>query len=97
MTRLLFSQLNLSISGGSCFLESSVNDSRIVEVIHPPPGLQCSQLMLSPRGLGTALVTVNDIGLTPPLVASARVKLFLQTVIYDSFAARRFSEIMVCE
>lgn len=67
-------KLNLSISGGSCFLESSVNDSRIVEVIHPPPGLQCSQLMLSPRGLGTALVTVNDIGLTPPLVASATVQ-----------------------
>ncbi|KAI6671315.1 hypothetical protein NL676_006200 [Syzygium grande] len=67
-------KLNLSISGGSCFLESSVNDSRIVEVIHPPPGLQCSQLMLSPRGLGIALVTVNDIGLTPPLMASATVQ-----------------------
>ncbi|XP_030530756.1 nuclear pore complex protein GP210 isoform X1 [Rhodamnia argentea] len=66
-------KLNLSISGGSCFLESSVNDSQIVEVIHPPPGLQCSQLMLSPRGLGTALVTVNDIGLAPPQMASATV------------------------
>lgn len=66
-------QANLSITGGSCFLEVAVNDSQVVEVIQPPVGLQCLQLMLSPKGLGTAHVTVYDIGLAPPRAASALV------------------------
>ncbi|KAJ4729295.1 nuclear pore complex protein [Melia azedarach] len=65
---------NLSITGGSCFLEVAVNDSQVVEVIQPPVGLQCLQLMLSPKGLGTAHVTVYDIGLAPPRAASALVQ-----------------------
>ncbi|TYI08950.1 hypothetical protein ES332_A09G036900v1 [Gossypium tomentosum] len=65
---------NLSITGGSCFLEAVVNDSRVVEVTQSPPGLQCLQLILSPKGLGTAVVTVYDIGLTPNLVASVVVQ-----------------------
>ncbi|KAK9272744.1 hypothetical protein L1049_003121 [Liquidambar formosana] len=67
-------KVNLSITGGSCFLEAVVNDSRVVEIIQPLPELQCLQLMLAPRGLGTALVTVNDIGLVPPLAASSVVQ-----------------------
>ncbi|XVF57995.1 hypothetical protein PTKIN_Ptkin07bG0027000 [Pterospermum kingtungense] len=65
---------NLSITGGSCFLEAAVNDTRVVEVTQPPPGLQCLQLILSPKGLGTAVVTVYDIGLAPNLAASAMVQ-----------------------
>ncbi|KAM0958021.1 hypothetical protein EV1_023125 [Malus domestica] len=67
-------KLNLSITGGSCFLEATVNNSRVLEVIQPPTGLQCSQLILSPKAMGTALVTVYDIGLAPPLAASAVVQ-----------------------
>ncbi|XP_059670096.1 nuclear pore complex protein GP210 isoform X2 [Cornus florida] len=67
-------RLNLSITGGSCFVNATVNNSQVVEVIRPPPDLQCSQLMLAPKGLGTALVTVYDIGLSPPIAASAVVK-----------------------
>ncbi|PSS30358.1 Nuclear pore complex protein [Actinidia chinensis var. chinensis] len=67
-------QLNLSISGGSCFLDAVVNNSQVVEVIQQPSGLQCLQLVLVPKGLGTALVTVYDIGLSPPLAASAAVQ-----------------------
>lgn len=66
-------QVNLSITGGSCFLDAIVNDSRVVEAFLPPSGLQCLQLMVAPKGLGTALVTVNDIGTAPPLVASSVV------------------------
>ncbi|KAK4782397.1 hypothetical protein SAY86_016499 [Trapa natans] len=66
-------EVNLSIYGGSCFLEATTNDSQVVEINQPPPELQCSQMSLSPRGLGTALVTFNDIGLTPPVMASALV------------------------
>lgn len=53
-----------------------MNDSQVVEVVQPPLGLQCSQLMLSPKGLGTAFVTVWDIGLAPPITASAVVFFF---------------------
>lgn len=67
-------KVNLAITGGSCFLKVIVNDSQVVEVIQPPTDLQCSQLVLSPKGLGTALVTVYDIGLAPPLAASAVVQ-----------------------
>ncbi|CAI9088048.1 OLC1v1022278C1 [Oldenlandia corymbosa var. corymbosa] len=66
--------LNLSIVGGSCFLEALVNDSHITDVIQPPPDLQCRQLMLAPKRLGTVLVTVHDIGLSPAVAASSVVK-----------------------
>lgn len=67
-------QLNLSIAGGSCFLETLVNNSHILEVIQLPVDLRCLQLMLAPKRLGTALVTVYDIGLAPPLAASSVVQ-----------------------
>ncbi|KAL6960548.1 hypothetical protein U1Q18_038311 [Sarracenia purpurea var. burkii] len=67
-------ELNLSITGGSCFLDTVVNNSQVVEVIQQPSALQCSQLVLAPKGLGTALVTVYDIGLSPPLAASSVVQ-----------------------
>ncbi|XP_062106942.1 nuclear pore complex protein GP210 isoform X1 [Humulus lupulus] len=67
-------KVNLSTTGGSCFLEAFVNDTQVVEVVQPPTGLQCLQLILFPKGLGTAVVTVYDIGLTPPLTASAVVQ-----------------------
>lgn len=75
-------QANLSIAGGSCFLEAAVNDSQVVEVIQAPEGLQCLQLMLSPKGLGTALVTVYDVGLAPPRAASALVLYLLLCLLY---------------
>ncbi|XP_050223905.1 nuclear pore complex protein GP210 [Mercurialis annua] len=65
---------NLSISGGSCSLEASVNVSNVVEVIQSPPGLQCMQRTISPKGLGTALVTVHDIGLVPTVAVSCVVQ-----------------------
>ncbi|XP_065877577.1 nuclear pore complex protein GP210 isoform X2 [Euphorbia lathyris] len=67
-------KVNLSIIGGSCFMEARVNDSSVVEVVQSPPGMECLQLTLSPKGLGTALVTVNDVGLVPSIAASAVVK-----------------------
>uniref|UniRef100_A0A2P2KNT8 Uncharacterized protein MANES_17G112100 n=1 Tax=Rhizophora mucronata TaxID=61149 RepID=A0A2P2KNT8_RHIMU len=67
-------KVNLSIIGGSCFWEPAVNDSQVVEVMQPSPSLHCLQLTLSPKGLGAALVTVYDIGLTPPVAASAVVQ-----------------------
>ncbi|KAI3474918.1 hypothetical protein Pfo_030229 [Paulownia fortunei] len=66
-------RLNISIAGGSCFLDSLVNDTQIVEVIQVP-AYECSQLMLAPKTLGSALVTVHDIGLVPPLAASSTVQ-----------------------
>lgn len=62
-----------------------MNDSRLVEVVSLPPDLQCSQLMLSPKGLGTTLVTVHDIGLAPPVAASAVASLFFPSVFFALF------------
>lgn len=51
-----------------------MNDSKVVEVVKPPTGLQCLQLIIYPKGLGSASVTVRDIGLAPPTTASAMVR-----------------------
>ncbi|KAG8384867.1 hypothetical protein BUALT_Bualt04G0163000 [Buddleja alternifolia] len=67
-------RLNISITGGSCFLETLVNDTQVVEVIQQLPAYQCSDLVLAPKSLGYALVTVHDIGLVPPLAASSTVQ-----------------------
>nr|GMC67213.1 nuclear pore complex protein GP210 [Ipomoea batatas]GME06981.1 nuclear pore complex protein GP210 [Ipomoea batatas] len=67
-------RLNLSITGGSCSLDTLVNDTKVVEIMQPAPGLQCLQLLLAPKKLGTVLVTVRDIGLAPPLSASSMVQ-----------------------
>ncbi|KAG5527197.1 hypothetical protein RHGRI_028185 [Rhododendron griersonianum] len=64
-------RLNLTITGGSCFLDAVVNNSQVVEVIQKPSGLHCSQLVLAPKELGSALVTVKDIGLSPPVAAAS--------------------------
>ncbi|KAL3833124.1 hypothetical protein ACJIZ3_007860 [Penstemon smallii] len=66
-------RLNISITGGTCLLETQVNDTQIVKVIKLP-AYQCSQLMLAPKNLGSALVTVHDIGLVPPQAASSTVQ-----------------------
>lgn len=67
-------RLNLSIAGGSCYLDTHVNNSQVLEIVQLPLDLQCLQLMLAPKRLGTALVTVYDIGLAPPLAASSVVQ-----------------------
>lgn len=67
-------RLNLSIAGGSCYLDTHINDSQVLEIVQLPLDLQCLQLMLAPKRLGTALVTVYDIGLAPPLAASSVVQ-----------------------
>lgn len=67
-------RLNLSVTGGSCSLDTVVDNSEVVEVIQPPSSLQCLQLVLAPKGLGTTLVTVYDIGISPPLSATSVVQ-----------------------
>ncbi|XP_048503398.1 nuclear pore complex protein GP210 isoform X3 [Beta vulgaris subsp. vulgaris] len=67
-------KMNLSVVGGSCFLEVIVDDSEVVEVMEPGTGLQCSRLNLVPRGVGNAVVKVFDVGLSPPLTAISAVK-----------------------
>ncbi|XP_077228958.1 embryo defective 3012 isoform X2 [Tasmannia lanceolata] len=67
-------KVNLSITGGTCFLDPAVNDTQVVQVIRLPPSMQCSTLILGARGLGTALITVRDMGLVPPIAASALVQ-----------------------
>lgn len=54
-------------------MEGVTNDSQVVQVIQPPSGFECLQLILSPKGLGTANLNIYDIGLNPPQSASALV------------------------
>lgn len=67
-------KLNLSITGGSCFIDAAVNDTQVVDIIQPAPGLQCVQLLLAPKSLGIALVTVRDVGLALPVSAFSVVQ-----------------------
>ncbi|XP_057530542.1 nuclear pore complex protein GP210 isoform X2 [Amaranthus tricolor] len=67
-------KMNLSVFGGSCFLDIKVNDSRVVEVMQPATGLECSQLTLIPRGVGTAVVKIYDVGLSPSITTASVVK-----------------------
>lgn len=67
-------RLNLSITGGSCSLDTVVNNSEVVQVIQPPSSLHCLQLVLAPKGLGTTLVTIYDIGISLPLSATSVVQ-----------------------
>ncbi|KAL8471258.1 hypothetical protein ACS0TY_028786 [Phlomoides rotata] len=67
-------RLNISVTGGSCLLDTVVNDTQVVEVIQQIPAHERSQLMLAPKSLGSVLVTVHDIGLVPHLAASSTVQ-----------------------
>ncbi|KAF3328130.1 nuclear pore complex protein GP210 [Carex littledalei] len=67
-------KISLSISGGTCFLEAASNDTQVVQIIQHPEGVHCTNLVVGVIGLGTALVAVHDIGLSPSTVASATIK-----------------------
>ena len=62
-----------------------MNDSQVVEVAQPPPGLQCVQLRLLPKMLGIALVSISDIGLIPHTSTSAVVICFIDYLSIQLF------------
>lgn len=67
-------KVNLSVTGGTRFLDAVTNDTLVADLSQPPEIIEFSYLVLSAKGLGVATVTVQDIGLSPPAVASALVK-----------------------
>ncbi|XP_072999237.1 nuclear pore complex protein GP210 [Typha latifolia] len=67
-------KVNLSVTGGTCFLDAASNDLQVAEIILHPENMLCSHLIVGARGLGVALVTVYDIGLSPPTSASSLVR-----------------------
>ena len=66
-------QVNLSIVGGTCFTNAIINDTQVADVVNSPKIPHCTWVMLEARGLGRAVVTVYDVGLSPPLLTSAYV------------------------
>lgn len=68
--------MNLSITGGTCFLDAYINDTQVAGIVQPPESTECSHFTLGARGLGMALVIVRDSGLSPPASASALVPSF---------------------
>ncbi|CAA0820165.1 Nuclear pore complex protein GP210 [Striga hermonthica] len=67
-------RMNISITGGSRLVETLVNDTQIVEIVQQKRADECTRLMLAPKSLGYALVTVHDIGLAASLSASSVVQ-----------------------
>lgn len=65
---------NLSIFGGTCFLDAVTNDTHVAHIAQPSENTKCSHLIVSPNGLGSALITIRDIGLSPPVVTFSLVK-----------------------
>lgn len=58
-------QESLSVIGGTCSLDASTNDTQVVQVVRHPGKALCSQLIVGASGLGSAIVTIQDIGLSP--------------------------------
>ncbi|ERN13772.1 hypothetical protein AMTR_s00049p00191680 [Amborella trichopoda] len=67
-------KVRLSILGGTCDVVPVLNVSNVVQVIQEEQSPSCKHLMLGARGLGSAVVTVRDVGLSPPVTASALVR-----------------------
>ncbi|XP_020089259.1 nuclear pore complex protein GP210 isoform X4 [Ananas comosus] len=67
-------KVNLSVAGGTCFLKAVINDTQVAHIIQHPENVLCSYLIVGVKGLGTALLTVHDIGLSPPAAASSLVR-----------------------
>ncbi|KAL6601453.1 hypothetical protein ACP70R_044673 [Stipagrostis hirtigluma subsp. patula] len=58
-------QESLTVSGGTCSLDASTNDTRVVQIVQYPGKALCSQLILGARGLGSAIIKIQDVGLSP--------------------------------
>lgn len=63
-----------------------MNDTQIAQLSQSLEGAECSYFVLAARGLGTALLTVWDIGLSPPASTSALVRNLLN-FSYRSFCS----------
>ena len=72
-TNVYHVQVNLYVTGGTCFLDAETNNTQVIQIIRPTEDSMCSYLTVGARGLGVALVTVVDKGLSPPSSASASV------------------------
>lgn len=83
-TNVNHAQVNLYVTGGTCFLDAETNNTQVIQIIQPTEDSMCSYLTVGARGLGVALVTVVDKGLSPPSSASASVCLvqFLKSKAY---------------
>ena len=72
----VFVQETLAVSGGTCFLDASTNDTHVAQIVQHPGKALCSQLVLGARGLGSVVVTIQDIGLSPRVTTSSLVYSF---------------------
>lgn len=67
------SKASLSILGGTSDVKAIVNDTKVAAVVEEPPKAHYMHLVVAARGLGTAMVTVQDIGLASPTSVFALV------------------------
>jgi len=69
-------QENLIVTGGTCSLDASTNDTHVVQIVKHPGKSLCSQLILGANGLGKAIVTIQDVGLSPRATTHSLVHFF---------------------
>lgn len=68
------SKASLSIFGGTSDVKAIVNDTKVAAVVEEPPKAHYMHLVVAARGLGTTMVTVQDIGLASPTSVFALVR-----------------------
>ncbi|XP_078433278.1 embryo defective 3012 isoform X2 [Wolffia australiana] len=66
-------KVNLSVCGGTGFIDAVVNDTKVAELVQLPKNEHYPLLILASRGLGVALLTIYDSGLSPTVHSSALV------------------------
>jgi hypothetical protein len=93
-------QESLSVSGGTCSLDASTNDTHVVQAVRHPGKALCSQLILGARGLGSAVVTIQDIGLSPRATTHSLVHCsgaFLHnSLIYSLYSSQPGAHCSLC-
>ncbi|ONM20895.1 Nuclear pore complex protein GP210 [Zea mays] len=67
-------QENLIVSGGTCSLDASTNDTHVVQIVTHPGKALCSQLILAAKGLGEAIIIIQDVGLSPRATTHSLVR-----------------------
>ena len=73
LLRALLFQGSFSVLGGSSHIEADINDTKVAFVLEQPHAPDYLHMTIAARGLGTALITVYDVGLISPAFDSAMV------------------------
>lgn len=75
-------QESVSIYGGTSNVAYLVNDTKVVEIVQHSQEGHLLHLTLGARGVGGAVIAIEDVGLNLPIAASVVVKYFETLNLY---------------